>query len=97
MDSQWGFKCRPRDRRLHVPGVQKEDNRIMTNIVSLSFVALQVVCGNLEGWKIAESVKTPEPGVEEVQLNGRRLDRCYVTTAEISAGGELEFILKNHE
>lgn len=61
----------------------------MTNIVSLSFVALQVVCGNLEGWKIAE--------IAEVQLNGRRLDRCYVTTAEISAGGELEFILKNHE
>lgn len=46
---------------------------------------------------IAKGASNKTAEIAEVQLNGRRLDRCYVTTAEISAGGELEFILKNHE
>lgn len=40
----------------------------MTNIVELSFFALQVICGNPGGWTFAESAKTLEAGVEEVTV-----------------------------
>ena len=40
----------------------------MTNVVSLSFVALQLTCANPGSWKFDESVRTLEPGVEEVTI-----------------------------
>ena len=40
----------------------------MTNIVSLSFVALQLVCANPGDWRFSESVRALGPGVEEVTI-----------------------------
>ena len=40
----------------------------MTNIVTLSYFALQLCCANPGNWKFAESVRTLEPGVEEVTI-----------------------------
>jgi len=33
--------------------------------------------------------------VSDVRLNGERLDRCYITHAEIVAGGELRFVMSD--
>jgi len=46
----------------------------MTNVVSLSFVALQLVCGNPDGWSFHESVRTLEPGVEELTITLERAE-----------------------
>ena len=40
----------------------------MTNLVSLSFVALQLVCGNPDGWTFSQDLRTLEPGVEELTV-----------------------------
>ena len=40
----------------------------MTNVVTLSFVALQLVCGNPGGWTFTPEAKMLEPGVEELTI-----------------------------
>ena len=40
----------------------------MTNVVTLSFVALQLVCGDPGSWRFASEARTLEPGVEELTV-----------------------------
>ena len=40
----------------------------MTNVVTLSFVALQLVCGDPGSWRFASEARSLEPGVEELTV-----------------------------
>jgi putative alpha-1,2-mannosidase len=59
--------------------------------------ALQSATINLENGNIF-SISTVDQGenkvyVEKVELNGKALDRSYITQDEIMAGGELKFFM----
>jgi predicted alpha-1,2-mannosidase len=44
---------------------------------------------------IAENQAPANVYVSEVRLDGERLDRCYITHAEIAGGGELRFVMSD--